>query len=204
MAKRSKIIIGQFAMSSVQSNIEEVESYLNTQYQYNGALLETETAAELAQNATNTTVVAADPGLNTGRKVRFVKDTDEELDLITALALTVTVTRGDREAHALAASVLDAAGDQVGVLSAAMGIGAAVTTFTMTAVEKAFAVAANLTIDDETLIVTGLSSQITFARPTGNTAIAAPFEIRDDNGPYTIEDMLEISEKLAVVMVDGN
>lgn len=203
MAARRKAIIGQFARSSIALNIEEMETWLNEQYQYRGELLAAG-AAQIDKDAAALAVPVANEGLNVGRKVRFVKDTFQELALITALALTVTVTRGERAAHAQGAEVLDATGRRVGVLSAAMDAQAATLTFTMSAVERAFVVGEVLTVDEERLTVTALSSAITFTRPPGNADLPIPFEIRDDNGPYTLEYELDISEKIALVMIDPN
>ena len=203
MPARKKVLVGQFVRSSLYANIEEMEEWLNEQYQHSGTLL-AQGAAQLAQDETNLAVAVADEGLNAGRKVRFVKGLEQELALISALALTVTVTRGVRAAHAQGTAVLDERGEQVGVLSAAMNNQAATLTFAMTAVAKGFAVGARLTIDEEVLAVTAVSSAITFARPAGNKALAVPFQIRDDNGPYALAYDLDIAEKVAFVLTDEN
>ena len=204
MADRREYDMRAVEAMPTEATFPAATDWLNEQAEYRGQLLATESTANLAANATTYTAAAADPGLNTGRKVRFAKGTFEELDTITAVTLTVTVTRGTLEAHAAGAAVYDTDGDQVGVLSAAMDAMPATVTFTMTAVEKAFAVGASLEIDDETLTVTGLASAITFARPSAATELVQPFEIRDDNGPYSLEDFDARDGRMFLVVKSDN
>lgn len=203
MAQRQEYQTRAFEALPTAATFPALDEWLNEQAQYQGELLATESTSNLANNATTYTAAAADPGLNTGRKVRFRKGTFQELDTITAVTLTVTVTRGASPvAHALGAAVLDSDGEQVGVLSAQLDNSA--TTFTMTAVDKAFVVGAALTIDDETVTVTTLASALTFARPSAATQLDQPFEIRDDNGPYSLDTFEARDGRMFVVVQSDN
>ena len=214
MAARHKYLLKDFPYSVSPAQREEelaaIQAWLNERAQHYGQVIHREASDDLAIASTTLTLGLARADLNANRKIRLSNQggrlVRETLPL-TKVVVSLTVSRGhgpsDPENHAAGVKVYNEAGDLVGEVATPINSNST-TTLVMNGVLQNVSVNDDLTAGDEVMRVSARSTVITFTRATGAAIIDEPYDILDDNGPWSVEDRWVHEDRLYLLLVDDN